>query len=429
MKKIYIIFFLFLSVQLFAQQIGKNEYGSFLLKNATLVTVTNGTMKGDLLIKDGVIDKIGTQLIAVGAKEIDCTDHFIYPGFIDSGTRLGLSEVGSISLTQDYSEIGDYNAHMEALTAVNPNAVAIPVTRVNGVTTVLTAPAGGKFPGKAALINLSGYTPEQMYAGFKGLVMNYPSSGKRGRWDRRSEEDIKKDEEKATKSLNEYWAKAKLYAKIDSAAKSKNMDVEKFNAGYNAMIAAINGEAKVLVEVNKDKDILSALRWIKKNKVDAILTGVSEGWRVADSIKAAGIPVITGPILKLPSRASDRYDAAYSNAAKMVKAGIKVAIRTQEIENVRNLPYNAGFAATYGLGIEEALKAITIVPAEIFGVADKYGSLEEGKRANLFISDGDPFETKSGIKHLFIEGWKIPIESRHTLLYDEFLERSPGLDK
>lgn len=427
MNKIYIYFMLLLTLPLQSQQIAKNEYGSFLLKNATLVTVTNGTQQADLLIKDGVISKIGQNLSASDAKQIDCTDHFVYPGFIDSGTRLGLSEIGAISLTQDYNELGDFNAHMDALTAVNPNSVSIPVTRVNGVTTVLSAPGGGKFPGQAALINLIGYTPEQMYAGFKAVVMNFPSSGKRGRWDRRSEEDIKKDEEKATKSINEYWAKAKLYAKIDSAAKAQNKDLTNYDASFDAMIDAVNGDAKMLIEVNKDKDILAALRWIKKQKVDAILTGVAEGWRVLDSLKASNVPVITGPILRLPSRQSDRYDAAYTNAAKMVKAGIKVAIRTREIENVRNLPYNAGFAATYGLGIEEALKAITIVPAEIFGLADKYGSLEEGKRANLFISNGDPFETKTDVKHLFIEGWKVPIESRHTLLYDEFLERSPGM--
>ncbi|MBT8189856.1 MAG: amidohydrolase family protein, partial [Bacteroidia bacterium] len=132
--------------------------------------------------------------------------------------------------------------------------------------------------------------------------------------------------------------------------------------------------------------------------------------------------------LARPSRASDKYDIAYANAGLMHKAGVKVALRTRETENVRNLPFNAGFAAAYGMGKIEALKAVTIIPAEIFGVDKDYGSVEQGKVANLFVTDGDPFETKTQVKHLFIKGWKIPLESRQTLLYDEFLNRSPGIE-
>jgi imidazolonepropionase-like amidohydrolase len=160
-----------------------------------------------------------------------------------------------------------------------------------------------------------------------------------------------------------------------------------------------------------------------------IFTGVAEGWRVADEIAAAGIPVITGPVLSLPTRQSDRYDRAYTNAAMLHKAGVKVALRTNDAENVRNLPFNAGFAAAYGMGKEAALKAVTIVPAEIFGLADEVGSLEKGKLANLFVTDGDPFEPKTQVKHLFISGYNVPLDSRHIRLYNEFLEREPGLSK
>lgn len=184
-----------------------------------------------------------------------------------------------------------------------------------------------------------------------------------------------------------------------------------------------------MIEVNKEDDILLALKWIKSKNIKAILTGVAEGWRVADSLAASGIPVITGPMLAMPTRSSDSYDQAYKNAGIMQKAGVKVALRTMEAENVRNLPFNAGFAAAYGMGKEEALKAVTIVPAEIFGVADQVGSIEPGKKANLFVATGDPFEPSTQIQHLFIDGWKIPIESRHTLLYDEFIQRAPGVEK
>ena len=217
---------------------------------------------------------------------------------------------------------------------------------------------------------------------------------------------------------------------LDAAArksgKPRNTD---YNPAMEALLPVVNGQAPLLIEVEKEKDILSALRWIKEKKVNAILGGVSEGWRVADSIAAAGVPALVGPVIDLPSRPSDRYDAAYANAGKLNKAGVKIAIRTMQTENVRNLPYHAGFAAAYGLGKEEALKAVTINPAEIFGVADHLGSIEKGKQANLIVTDGDPFETKTNIEKVFIQGWDIPLDSRHIQLYHEFLDRQPGLKK
>ena len=402
-----------------AQQIQPSEGGSFVLKNGQVYDHDKGLVSTDLYINNGKIEAIGERLSYPEAKVVDCTGLSIYPGMIDSGTKLGLAEISSVSLTNDYSEIGTYTPHMEALTAVNPNSVNIPVNRVNGVTTVIAAPTGGLFPGKAALIDLHGYTPEQMYAGFKGVILRFPSSGKRGRWDRRSDEDILKANKAALKKLNKFWKAAQVYAGLKNKGE--------YNPQMQAVEEVVNGTAPLLVEVNKKSDILSALAWVSKNNVKAIFTGMAEGYRTIDSLVKYDIPVITGPILNNPSRNSDKYDVGYTNAGQMQKAGIRVAIRTNETENVRNLPYNAGFAATYGMGFKEAFRAVTIVPAELFGVGDQYGSLEKGKVANLFITDGDPFETKTQVQHLFIKGWKVPLESRHTLLYDEFLERSPGL--
>jgi imidazolonepropionase-like amidohydrolase len=415
------------ATSLSAQVVGKATKGSFLLKNATIETVTKGSVKGDLMIKDGKITNIGTNLSAAGAKEIDCTGKFIYPGFIDGGTNLGLVEVSSVSLTQDSREAGDVKPFLEALTAVNPSSVAIPVTRVSGVTTVIAMPEGGLIPGKASLINLVGYSPDEMYAGFKAMRMNFPSSAARGRRDRRSEEDRKKAEEKTFKEVTKLWEETKLFAKI-KAAKAKDASImQEYNPTLEAMIPVVEGKMPLFIEVNRSSDILSALKWVKKTGVKAVLTGVLEGWRVADSIAAAKIPVITGPVIGMPTRQSDRYDRPYANAGLMSKAGVTVAIRSNDTENVRDLPFHAGFAAAYGMGREEALKAITIVPAQIMGIDDRLGSLEVGKDANLFICDGDPMETKTQIHQVFISGWEIPMNSRHSLLYDEFLERSPGI--
>lgn len=409
-----------------AQVVGKAEKGTFALTNATIETVTKGTVQGTVLIQDGKITAVGPNVtVPAGAKMIDCTGKFIYPGMIDGGTNLGLSEVGSVSLTNDFDEIGNFTPQMQALTAVNPNATAIPVTRVEGVTTVLSVPRGGLFPGTAALINLVGYTPDQMYAGFKGVVLNFPSVRRRRFGDNRSDEELKKEEEKQLKELNDLWDQAVLYNNIlKSGAKPD------YNPEMEAFAPVVSGEATLLIEVNRYTEIESALKWIKEKKVKKpVLTGVFEGWRVADQIAKAGVPVITGPVIAIPSRETDRYDKAYANPGLMQKAGVKVAIRSNDTENVRNLPFNAGFAVAYGMDKAAALKAVTITPAEIFGVADKLGSIEVGKSATLFVSTGDPFETKTKIEHLFIDGWDVPIDSRHIQLYHEFLNRQPGLKK
>ena len=429
-KTLYILSLLVFGVHLYGQQANKAVPGTFALTNATIETVTNGSLRGNLIIENGKIIALGADAtIPSNATVIDCSDHTIYPGMIDGGTQLGLVEVSSVSLTRDYNEIGEIIPQMQALTAVNPNATAIPVTRVSGVTTVIAGPQGSVMPGTASLINLLGYTPDQMYAGFKGVVLNYPSSAKRNRFDRRSEEDRKKAEEKRLKKINEVWEAAQLYAKIVDASKDDiSMDVP-YSPESEALYPVVKGSAPLMIEVNKASDIQSAIKWVEGKKVKAIFTGVAEGWRVAQELAASKIPVITGPVLSLPTRTSDRYDRPYANAGIMHKAGVKVAIRSNDSENVRNLPFNAGFAAAYGLGKEEALKSVTIVPAEIFGVDDRMGSLEVGKDANLFVSDGDPFETRTQIKHVFINGWQVPMDNRQTLLYDEFLERTPGLKK
>lgn len=415
-------------VQLHAQ-VQKAKSGVFALTNASIQTVSNGVItNGTIILSGGKITDIGTNVaVPQGAITIDCKGLWIYPGAIDGGTKTGLVEFGQVDQASDEQDAGQIIPQMKALTAVNPNTPIIPVTRVSGVTTVIVYPGGGLIPGTAALMNLHGYVPDQMYAGFEGIVINYPNTGRRGFNDRRTEDELKKAQEKAVAQLNDTWDKAVQYHKIDSATKGKNSE---YYPELQALMPAVRGEKAVMIEANAAKDILSALKWIKERKIKKpILTGVAEGWRVADEIAKANVPVVTGPVLALPSRDYDRYDKAYANAGIMKKAGVKVALRTTDTENVRNLFYNAGFAATYGLGKEEALKSITIVPAEIFGVSDKLGSLEKGKNATLFVCDGDPFETKTQVKHVFIDGWQIPMNTRQTDLYDEFLKREPGLSK
>jgi len=406
----------------------KAKTGVFALTNANIQTVTNGVISnGTVVISGGKITDVGTAVTPPsGATIIDCKGLWIYPGMIDAGTHIGLLEIGQIDQASDERESGQLIPQMKALTAINPNSVVIPVTRVSGVTTVLTVPDGGLMPGTAALVNLHGYVPDQMYAGFEGVVVNFPNTARRGFNDQRTEEEVKKAQEKSLALLSDTWDKAVQYSKLDSATKGKY----DYYPQMQALMPVVRGERAMIIEVNAAKDITAALKWVADKKVKrAILSGVSEGWRVAGDIAKAGIPVLTGPVLAIPGRDYDKYDKAYANAGLMKKAGVKVALKTNETENVRNLPYHAGFAAAYGMGVEDALKAVTIVPAEIFGVAAQMGSIEKGKDATLFVSTGDPFETRTQIRQVFINGWQMPMTNRQTELYDEFLTREPGVSK
>jgi imidazolonepropionase-like amidohydrolase len=406
-----------------AGELRQENSGKYAITNAKIYTITNGTIEnGTIIINRGIIEAVGADVeIPNGYGVYDYQGGEVYPGMIDSGTQLGLKEIGSIDEAQDFEEYGDITPQMEALTAVNPNSEAIPVTRVSGVTTTLTMPDGGLLPGTAATINLFGYTPDQMYAGSKGIVINFPNS--RRSW-RQTQEQADKAREKALEDLNSVFDKAELYADIEDA------DDIRYYPEMEALATAIRGDLLMYIEVNAAKDILSALEWVKNRGYDnVVFTGVLEGWRVAEEISEAGIPVITGPVLSTPTRGSDRYDAAYKNPGLMQQAGIKVAIRSGDTENARNLPYNAAFAAAYGMGREEALKAVTINAAEIMGVGDSIGSIEVGKKANLFVSTGDPFETKTEILNVFIDGFQVPMTSRQIELYEEFLNRNPGLNK
>ncbi len=411
------------------------QRGTFALENARIVTVTNGTIeRGTLVIQDDRILAVGTEVdVPAGAERIDCDGLTIYPGLIDAGTRLGLAEIGSVHETNDYNEIGAVLPHMYALTAVNPNSVHIPVTRVSGVTSVLTAPSGGLLPGTAALINLHGYTPEQMHlGGVDAVVLNYPSRAKRGSWDDRERKVRQKEYEEQLDALNEVFDRAALYAQIDSTYRT-DPDADRrpeYAPAADALVPVLRGERYVIVNAERAQEITDALEWLDARGLNgnAVLSGALEGWRVADRIAESGVPVLVGPVLDTPARPSDRYDKPYANAGLLDEAGVKIAIRTGEAENVRNLPFHAGFAAAYGLGREHALRAVTIQPAEIFGVSHLVGSLEAGKLANLFVADGDPFEPQTQLRHLFINGYKLPLDNRQLRLYEEFLDREPGAE-
>jgi imidazolonepropionase-like amidohydrolase len=420
----------------------KARQGTYAITNARIETVSDGTIEnGTIVIQGDRIIAVGKNVtIPPGAEIIDGTGMHVYPGMIDSGTSLGLTEIGSVAETNDTNEIGEITPHMDALTAINPNATAIPVTRLSGVTTVIAEPSGGLLPGTAAMVNLFGYTAEQMQVGnAKMLVLQFPVKrtgggrggfgGGRGGFGNGAASDPDEEYKKALDKLNEVWDRAELYNRIEEAYTSSPQGKVRpvYAPEMDAIRPVLIGERTLMVKVDSEPAILAAITWVKERKIQKVVfSGVSEGWRVADKLAEAGISCLVGPMLATPTRGSDRYDRAYSNIGIMADAGVKVAIRSGESENVRNLPFNAGFAAAYGLGKEAALRAVTLGPAEMFGIDKDFGSLSVGKKANLFISDGDPFETATNILVLFIDGFNVPIESRHLDLYKEFLNRDEG---
>ena len=415
-----------------AQITEKATFGPTAITNATIHTVTNGVISGGTVLLDGHrITAVGRDVaIPSGYTVIDGTGKHVYPGFIDSGTRLGLIEISAVPVTVDDAEVGQFNPQMRAFTAINPNSAAIPVTRVSGVTNVISHPTSGVVSGKATLIDLFGYSPDSMAVrADAALHIEWPTQARRGWGDNRSDEDRRKAYERGLAQLQDYWDNARSYHEMwvafeaDPAGKRR----PDRNPEMHGMRDVFAGKLPVMVSVDRENDIRSALEWIGRqpDAVEFILSSVAEGWRVADDIAAAGIPVLVGPMLRTPVRAYDDFRRPYENAGLLAQAGVVIAIRTGQTENVRNLPYNASYAAVYGLGVEEALRAVTINPARIFGVETELGSIEVGKRANLFISDGDPFEPATQIEAVFINGYNIPMMSRQTMLYDEFLQRTP----
>ncbi|WP_251980279.1 amidohydrolase family protein [Salinibacter ruber] len=410
--------------------------GPFALTNAQVIVAPGDTLDdGTVVIRDDSIAAVGPDVsVPSDAQAFDLSGQMVYPGFIDSGTHLGLAEIGSLPETRDFNEIGDLTAHMNALTAVNPSTVHVPTTRVHGITSVITEPENGILPGTAALIGLHGYTPEQMHLGDVTLTkLNFPSVGRQGPSDDRSPETIQKEAEKTLTQLSDLWAQAERYARIDSAVaeQPEARRQPEFVPAMEGLLPVIRGEQPLMISANAAADISKALDWAEERGVldQLILSGALEGWRVADEIAAANVPVLVGSIMQPPSRESDRYDKAYRTPALLHDAGVTVALRSGKTENVRNLVFHAGFAAARGLGKTEALRAITTNPARIFGVADQVGTIEVGKRANLFVADGDPLQPATDVQHLFIDGYKLPLENRATKLYDEFLNRNPGLTK
>ena len=401
----------------------------YAIRNAKIVTVTGAVIqRGTLVIRDGKIAAMGENVaVPANATTIDGKGTLsVYPGMIDSGTQIGMTEIGSIRETIDTNELGDFNPHMRAIVAVQPHSELIPVTRANGITSVLTGPGGGVISGQCALINLDGYTPSEMTLKAPiAMRFNYPGGGGgRGGGNFQFGGANPQQTDRQLELLRKELDDAQAYAKAKEArARDKSLPAQPTNLALEALIPVIKGEMPVLMTVNREKDIRGAVDLAEKYKLKLIISGGDEAIKVAPLLKQKNIPVIIGPVLALPRAEDDAYDSEYTKAAELFKAGVKFAFQSNNSAYARNLPYHAGTAAAYGLPKEEALKGVTIYPAQIFGVDNLVGSLEVGKVANVIVTDGDPLEPRTNVKNMFINGRPVDLSTRHTKLYDKFVIR------
>ena len=394
------------------------------VRNATVVPVVGARIpNGTVVIRGAKIEAVGRDLpVPPGAKVIDAAGLFVYPGMIDSGNDLGLTEIESVPGGNDTREIGDFNPHDLSLSAVNPHSELIPVARVNGITSVVTAAGGGLISGYAALMDLAGWTPSEMgVVPQAGLVVTYPrvAGGRRGgQGSATTGEQVNQQVER----LTEYFRSARTYAERKGRVEASGGKLDRTELPMEAMIPAVTGKVPVIFDLTTASQIRGALALADSFKLKIILRGATEAWQLADTLAARKIPVIVGPTTVQPAD-NDAYDAIYANPGVLAKAGVLIAFQTSSASDSRNLPYNAALAVAYGLEADEALRSITINAARVWGVADKLGSIEPGKVANLMVTSGDPLDVRTQVKHVIIRGVDMPMDDRHTKLYEEFRAR------
>ncbi|MDA2927490.1 amidohydrolase family protein [Acidobacteria bacterium AH-259-G07] len=401
--------------------------GIYALRDAKIVTVSGPIIeKGTVVIQDGLIVDVGTKVsIPRGAQVINARGLTVYPGLFDANTRIGLTEIRRVAATNDYSEMGEYMPHLLAFTAVHVESEHIPVARVNGITQVLTRPVGGTIPGQGAIISLEGWTPHEMEIRRHGaMLLDFPSVLS-VRFSRRRYSEIKKEHEEKIRQLKELFAKARHYMQARIRFKPEEISASRFfpHKQLEALIPVLKGEQPVLIEANSHVDIKNAVKFAQGEKLNYILLGASDAWKVADFLKENKARVILGPRQSLPGREDDPIDIIYRTPAILHQHGVPFAIATGDSAQVRNLQYEAGNAVAYGLPYQAALRSITLTPAEFLGVAQVVGSIEKGKKANLVVAQGDILEYQTPIRHLFINGKPVSLETKHTRLYHKYLNR------
>jgi imidazolonepropionase-like amidohydrolase len=404
------------------------------LKGGKLLTITHGVIEnGVVVMQNGRITAVGGAGTAIpsGAKVVDVTGMTVYPGLIDSETHLGLTEISADRMTNDEIELSDeIMPHMHVYDAFHAETALIPVTRINGITNAVVAPASGDtLPGQDSFIQLAGASATEMLT-VRDIAMPLNFTGAQRR--NQSFETAKfpftrmgmaSQLRQAFIDAQDYEQKLAAYDKKKSSADEKERDKAgappKRDLKLEALLPYLHGKKPVVLAAEQPNDLLTALELANEFHLKVILNHVTHSASLLDKIAATGLPVIVGPIYEQPKE-SERYDAVYSMPAQLARRGVKLAFASYDAHQSRNLPYAAGYAVGFGLPADEALKALTINPAQMWGVDKDLGSLEVGKVGNVVVASGDPLDVKTDVKHVFIQGQEIPLVSKQTQLRDQY---------
>jgi imidazolonepropionase-like amidohydrolase len=398
---------------------------AFLL--AQTIAITGGTVypvsgpkieNATVLIRDGRIAAVGPNIaVPSGATRIDASGKWVTPGLIDGAGQMGLREISAVQNTNEARLRGnEVAAAFNVLEGINPASTLIAVNRIEGITTTLAVPNGALIWGQAALIDLDGTTIEAMRVKSPAAMVADLSEG--------SKDAGGGSRAGVAQRLRRVFNDALEYSRRGAAyQRAQNEQLAASAADLDALLPVLRAQLPLVVVANRRSDIETALRIAREYKLRLILAGAAEGWMIPTAIAAAGVPVLVEPLANIPT-----YDALgirYENAALMTKGGVKVALMETATENTRNLRQQAGNAVATGMTWDQALRAVTLTPAEVFGVADRYGSLEVGKVANVVVWSGDPFEFSTGVEHVYIRGKEIPLRSRQTELLERYKTLPP----
>ena len=425
----------FLSVYASAQSQPATSYA---LTHAKIFTLTGPPIDdGTLVIRDGKIIAVGASVeIPSGAQVIDAKGLQVYPGLFDPITQMGLREIGAVSATVDSTETGNFNPDVVAATAVLPSSEHIPVTRASGITEVLAVPASGGFDGggargvlggQASAIHLTGWTIDEMLLKKSvAMTLNWPQfetvTFDLATFTRKEKPftEAKQEYEKQVNELTDYLDRARHYGQAMSH--SGPSDFER-DLKLEALAPVVRGQLPLLVFADRARDIRNAVEYCDRQNLKMILAGGAEAYKVKDLLRSKSVPVILRPMLTLPLDEDDPYDRLLSQPAELAAAGVKFAFGSFDNSFARRLGQQAANAVAYGLPYEEALKAVTLYPAQILGLADQVGTLEAGKIANVIVTTGDPLELTTDVRYLFIRGQLTPTNNKHKALFEKYSNR------
>lgn len=395
---------------------GPPQTKPILLSNAVIHPVSGPVIeRGFLLFDRGVIKAIGKKRPKGNAFVIDLKGQHVYPGMIESMSQIGLVEIPAVRSSRDGREAGALNPNVKAVAAFNPDSEVVPVTRANGVLLAVSAPSGGLISGRASLMMMDGWTNFEMALRPEvAMIVNWPSASGSG-------------QNAGLEKLTEFIDEARAY----QAARIANSVQQAFDIRLDSMIAVLDGEIPILVKADETQEIQSAIAFCVEQDLRLVIFGGHDAMQCVDLLKKHSVPVIVDSTHRRPARRHEPYDSAYTLPARLKKAGIKFCISGSgraETWNSRNLPYHASFAAAHGLDPAEALKSVTLSPAQILGVDSMVGSLEAGKHATLIVTTGDPLETQTEVTSAWIRGRQVQLTSRHTRLYEKYKQKYQQLE-